>query len=209
MSDEELKTEQTAVADNTQEAPKEEAPAESGAAQDDGLDALLKEFDQRKEAVVPKEEPLQAEPTKTPELSLTALAAIEQRLNQQEAREQRRELERVFNRFTDGVQADAIDAEAFLNAAALRDPRINQAYTMRATNPKTWDKIEGTLKTEFARRFGKKVDRQVTESKEAVASAVRNASTAAPNKEITDADVKSMSKDEFDDIQRKLGITPV
>ncbi|HEY6019651.1 MAG TPA: hypothetical protein VIY48_07050 [Candidatus Paceibacterota bacterium] len=208
MNEEEQKTEQAAVADSTNETPKEEVSAESGAAQDDGLDELLKEFDQRAAAPAPEKEVPASEP-KTPEIDVQALAVLEQRLNQQEAREQRRELERVFNRFAEGTQADAIDAEAFLNAAALRDPRINQAYASRASSPKAWDKIEGALKNEFARRYGKKVDKQVTESRDAVASAVRSASTAAPSKEITDNEIKSMSKDDFDDLSRKLGITPV
>lgn len=209
MNDEEEKnTEQTAVAEEPKEEPKEAAPAESGAAQDD-LDELLKEFDERRETASPKESAPVSEPKASEQIDVNALAALEQRLNAADAREQRRELERLFDRFTDGVSADAIDAEAFLNSMALREPRINQAYLNRGNSPKAWEKVERTLKQEFQKRFGKAVDKQVTESRDAVASAVRSASTAAPQKDFTDKEIVNMSKDEWDDLQRKMGIHPV
>ena len=209
MNDVDEKTEQAAVVEDPNVAPNEDAAAEGDTAQDDGLDALLKEFDAAKAADAPKE-PVQASESKTPEqIDVTALATLERRLNEQEARESRRELDRLCDRLIDGVQADAIDAEAFLIAAAKRNPRLEQAYISRATNPKAWEKIEGELRKDVAKRFGKRVDKQVTESRNAVASAVRSASTAAPQAEITDESVKHMSKEDFDDIQRKLGITPV
>lgn len=211
MNEEEVKTEQTAVAEDTKEAPKQEAPAESGAAQEDGLDELLKEFDERREAASQTtEKPAgTTEPKASEQIDVAALAALEKRLNDTEARESRRELERLFDRFTTGVQADSLDAEAFLNAKALRDPRINQAYLNRGNNPKAWDKVEGALRQEFQKRFGKAVDKQVTESRDAVASAVRSASTAAPQKDLTDKDILNMPQEEWLETQRKLGITPV
>jgi hypothetical protein len=199
-------TEQTAVAEEPKVEPNEAAAAESGAAQEDGLDELLKEFDAKREAA---KEPAAAPEPKTPELPIEVVATLEKRLNDYEAKQTRRELENLFDRFTTGVQADSLDAEAFLNAKALRDPRINQAYIQRESNPKRWDKVEAELQKEFSRRFGKKVDKQVTESRDAVASAVRSASTAAPQRDITQRDVETMSKSDFDDLSRKLGITPV
>lgn len=214
MTDEENKTgtEQTAVADDTNATPttqNEEIAAESSAAQNDGLDELLKEFDSRKEAT--REEPARPSEAKdaTADLDVNALAVLEKRLNDQEAREQRRELEKLFSDLSDGVQADAVDAEAYLNAMALRDPRLNQAYLNRNSNPKAWDKVKGTLKQDFQKRFGKKVDKVATESRNAVESAIRSASTAAPDRGLSPNDVKNMSKDDFDNLQRKLGVTPI
>jgi hypothetical protein len=206
---EEIKdTEQTAVAEEAKEEPKEATPAESGAAQTDGLDELLKEFDQRREATEAPQ--VQAtEPKPEQQIDVNALAVLEKRLNDQEARSARRELEQLFDRFTDGVQADNLDAEAFLNAMALRDPRINQAYMNRGESPKRWNAVESELKKDFSKRFGKKVDRQVTDSRDAVTAAVRSASTAAPQREITAETIASASKDEFDEMQRKLGVIPV
>ena len=206
MNEENETTEQTAVDQDPKEAPKEGAPAESGAAQTDDLDALLAEFDTKKAEAAPVTEPKKST---VDDVDVNVLAVLEQRLNDQEAREKRRELDSMFNSFTEGVQADAVDAEAFLNAMALREPRINQAYINRGSNPKGWEKVESTLKQEFQKRYGKKVDKQVTESREAVASAVRSASTAAPHKALTDKEISTMPKDDFDKLQRELGITPV
>jgi hypothetical protein len=49
----------------------------------------------------------------------------------------------------------------------------------------------------------------VTDSRDAVTAAVRSASTAAPQREITAETIASASKDEFDEMQRKLGVIPV
>ncbi len=206
----EKKDEQTAVVDDTKAEPTKDAAAESDTAQEDGLDELLKEFDERKEAATPdaKSEP-KSEPKTDKQVDLDALATLEKRLNDQEAREQRRELENLFSKLTNGVQADEVDAEAFLNAKAMREPKLNQAYANRASNPKAWDKVFATLHQEFQKRHGKKVDKQVTDSKAAVASAVRSASTAAPRGELTEQEIKTASKADFDEMQRKLGVTPV
>lgn len=171
------------------------------------LDELLKEFDQKREAV--QTQPKEREPeTSEQKIDVNVLATLEARLNQQEAQNQRRELEGWFGKLTDGVQADMVDAEAYLNAQALRDPRLNRAYANRESNPKAWDKVWSSLKQDFAKRYGKKVDKQVTESRDAVASAVRSASTAAPDRGLTDKEVVSMSKADFDEAQRKLGVMP-
>jgi hypothetical protein len=201
-------TEQTAVAEEPKAEANEPDVADSGAAQEDGLDELLKEFDAKKEAS-PQKEPDKTPEPKATEVPIEVLATLEKRLNDYEAKQTRRELENLFDRITVGVQADSLDAEAFLNAKALRDPRINQAYIQREANPKRWDKVEAELYKEFSKRFGKKVDKQVTESRDAVAAAVRSASTAAPQRDITQRDIETMSKSDFDDMSRKLGITPV
>jgi hypothetical protein len=201
-------TEQTAVAEEPNAQAEPDVAVDSGAAQEDGLDELLREFDAKKEASAPKEPEKAAEP-KAAEVPIEVLAVLEKRLNDYEAKQTRKELEGLFDRFTVGVQADQLDAEAFLNAKALRDPRINQAYIQREQNPKRWEKVEAELHKEFSKRFGKKVDKQATESRDAVASAVRSASTAAPQRDITQRDIETMSKSDFDELSRKIGVTPV
>jgi hypothetical protein len=206
VNEEEKITEQTAVDQESQVQANEPEAADSGAAQEDGLDELLKEFDAKREAT---KEPERAAEPKAPDVPIEVVAVLEKRLNDYEAKQSRKELETLFDRLTVGVQADSLDAEAFLNAKAIRDPRINREYMQRESNPKRWEKIEGELKKEFSKRFGQKVDKQATESRDAVASAVRSASTAAPQRDITQKDIETMSKSDFDDMTRKLGITPV
>lgn len=211
MTEEDKKTEQTAVAEDTKAASTESDVKDSGAAQDDGLDDLLKEFDERRPSTTKEDATTKSEPTTdtSKPLDVAALETLEKELRDVQAREARRELEKVFSNLSEGVEADAIDAESFLNAQAIRDPRLNQAYANRQSNPKAWDKVLGVLRQDFAKRYGKKVDKQVTASKDAVASAVRSASTAAPQTDVTDKDIQRMSKDEFDALQRKMGVTPV
>lgn len=203
---------QTAVDQDPKVTTTEVVTTESGTAQEDGLDAILKEFDERKASTDTGTAAagLSSESkTTTGPLDVAALAALEQKIGDIQKREERRQIEGVFSSLTDGVQADAIDAESFLNAMALREPKLNDIYAQRETNPKLWNRTLGTLKQEFSKRYGQKVDKQVTESRDAVASAVRSASTAAPQTDVTESQIKSMNKSDFDDLQRKLGVSPV
>lgn len=209
MSEEDKKTEQTAVAEETKEAPKEETSADGGAAQQVDLDDLLKEFDERKDSATSEETKAKPEAKEPSQVDLEAIATLERRLNEQEQREQRRELERLFDQISDGTNGDAVYAEAYLNAQAIRNPKLNQAWAQRNSNPKAWDKVFGELKSGFVKFAGKRVDKQATESKEAVASAIRSASTAAPQRDITNREVETMSKSDFDELQRKMGVSPV
>lgn len=208
--------EQSAAAEGTNEDPKQGASEESGAAQDegDGLDALLAEF----EDASPKEADTagkmggqsQSKPKDdTPPLDVSALAALEQRLNDQESREQRRDLENLFSNMSSGTNGDMVDAEAYLNAIAARNPSLIDVYNNRVKSPDKWAKAEKEIMRDFTKRHGKKVDKQATEGREAVTSAVRSAQSAAPTREYTDKDVENASPDEWADIQRKLGITPI
>lgn len=209
MSDEVKDEKQTAVAEDANAEPKEADAAGSGAAQkQDGLDDLLKEFDDRRESTQREEVEAKPEPKKQ-EVDLDTLAALEARLNEAEARTRRKELEGLCSKLSDGTNGDAVDAEAYLIAQAKRNPKLEQAYIRRESNPKAWDAVYEELRKDFGKRYGQKVDKQATESKEAVASAIRSASTAAAPKEFSQREVETMSKDDFDALQRKLGVSPV
>ena len=212
MNEEVKNDEQAAVAEDPKEDQTDDSSAEGGTAQDDddGLDELLKEFDQKREAAAAQKEPT---PVKEPKGKTgdedLALATLEHRLNETEAREQRRELEGLFSRISKGTAGDDLQVEAYLNAVSRREPRINQAYQNRGENPKAWDNVEKKLKQDFEKRWGRQVDKAATEGRDSVASAVRSASTAAPKKDYSQQEIMSASKDEFDEMQRKIGITPV
>jgi len=209
---EEVKNEQTAVAENTNEEPKQESLAEGGAAQeDDGLEELLKEFDERRASATKQE---QFRTTSEPsgdesKIDVAALAALERRIAEQEARDRQRELDNLYNRLADGLEATPLRVEGFLNALARRNPQLNDIWNNRMVNPREWERAEAAIRKEMLKEFGKKVDKQATESREAVASAVRSASTAAPPKELSQQDIVNMSKDDFDKLQRELGVSPV
>ena len=213
MSDD-VKNEQTAVADTTNDDPNKGASPDSGAAQTDGLDELLAEFDKRREEPSKtdrseqRQPPVTTEPGQGDKADIAALATLEQRLNEQEAREHQRELNNLYTRLSDGLQADAIDVEIFLGRLAKENPALNDLYANRHRDPGAWTRTEKALQQKVAQRFGKAVDKQVTESRDAASAAIRSASTAAPPKDLSDKEIASMSKDEFDSLQRKLGVTP-
>lgn len=202
--------EQTAVEDANDESNETSSEDKDSTAQEgDDLDDILAEFDSKKEAKDDKGGTKADNKAEQSSIDANALATLESQINEINQREARRELEGIFSQLSDGVEADEVDAEAFLNTMALRDPRLNEIYASRGENPKAWNKVFGALKQDFTKRFGKKVDKRATESRDAAASAVRSASTAASDDGLTDKDVRTMSKSDFDEAQRKLGVTPI
>lgn len=206
---EEKNEERTAVAEETEERAKKSDTEESGAAQedDDALTKLLAEYDeQEKASAAPSDEPK----GRNDDVDVDVLAKLEARIKDQESRDRQRELDGLLSRLSDGVEADDIDAEGFLIAASKRNPQVEKFYLERNSNPKRWRDTEKALRADFEKRYGKKVDKDVTENKSSLASAVRSASTAAPDQDSYSADeVGRMPKEEFDNLQRKMGITPV
>lgn len=195
------------------------APVESAQPEEVSLDSILQEYDQRRASHQPQVPPQQYAPPQPqgeqpyqqelPAQPDPVIVALERRFQEQEARQFTRELNELYKEFADGTNADAVDAEGYLTAMAKREPKLNQIYLDRERDPRSWEKAKAELKKDFNRRWGKKVDRQVTESKDAFAAAVRSASTAAAPKEYSAKEIHSLPKDEFDEMQRKLGVTPV
>lgn len=210
---EENTEEQPAVADDPDAKTTESGAEESGAAQkedEDALAKLLAEYDEQEKTVKATSSDNEPDKGKTDDVDVNALAALEARIKDQEARDRQRELDSLLSRLTDGVEADDIDAEGFLIAASKRNPQVEKFYLERNENPKRWRDTEKALKADFEKRYGRKVDKDVTENKSALASAVRSASTAAPDQDSYSKDeIGHMSKDEFDSLQRKMGVTPV
>jgi hypothetical protein len=210
---EETNEERTAVAEETEGQSKQTESEESGAAQkedEDALAKLLAEYDEQEKQVREPKSDYEPNRNKDDDLDVDALAKLEARIKDQEARDRQRELDTLLSRLTEGVEADEIDAEGFLIAASKRNPEVEKFYLERHERPKRWRDTEKALRADFEKRYGRKIDKDVTENKSALASAVRSASTAAPDQDNYNAqEVGNMTKDEFDNLQRKLGITPV
>lgn len=204
------------AAEDANEDPKQGAEGEAVDAkedeQPDSLEALLKEYDEQrsepsKEADRPSSEPTE---TKSDDQDVNAIAALEARIQAQEAAAEAKEMEALVGRLLEGVEADNIDAESFLIANAKQHPEVEKYYIERKQNPKRWKDTEKALKADFERRYGKKVDKDVTEGRSTLASAVRSASTAAPDQDnYSNEDISKMSKEEFDKVQRQMGVSPV
>lgn len=204
--------EQTA-ADNTEASQQNDDVKAEDAAQgneEDGLDELLREFEEKKTTLKEEDKTFTESKDKTEQpLDVNALAELEKRIKDQEQREVQRDLNTLYKNLADGTQADEVDVEIYLGKLARDNPQLNQLYWGRADNPGAWKRAEKALRQEVAKRFGKKVDKNVTESRDAVASAVRSASTAAPKGELSAKDIIDASKDDWDEMQRKAGVIPV
>jgi len=221
VTEEETKSQTVEVEEEEKVEKPEEASSEASSdsgneAQDDGpdLEAILAEFDgqnkPKDEAKAGSDPNSEQKPKKAePEIDVNAIATLEQEVKQIREDRARDQLNRIYSELTAGVQADALDAEIFVNTKASRDSRLNELYANREANPAAWSDAMKALKKEFVKRFGKQVDKNVTDSREAVATAVQSATNAAPASELSDKDISKMSKTEFDELTRKMGVTPV
>lgn len=161
-------------------------PAQPGAAvQDaqtngDDLDALLKEYET---TTAPAAATTTASPapqagtdtikTPTPD---PAIADVQRYIFRQD-------MDKTVAAIRGDLPADYFDdtlVKSWINARADEDPRLAQAWVNRHTNPKQFEKVVGSLKGEFAKKYGKLPDKQATDDRIAVADAVRGASTKAP-----------------------------
>jgi len=67
-----------------------------------------------------------------------------------------------------------------LEREAMSDERFYNAFVNRDKNPQTWNKILKAKNREIAKTFGGSVDKEASQSADAVESAVRSAATQSP-----------------------------
>ena len=97
--------------------------------------------------------------------------------------------------------------EAWIDGRARRDPRLQQAWLQRKSNPAAFERIAGELGKQFTKKFGKLPDKNATEDREVVAAAVRGASTKAPAEQ--PPNFSRMSNSEYrKDVQERYGFDP-
>lgn len=89
--------------------------------------------------------------------------------------------------------------EGWLNARASKDKRLTQLWENRGSDPARWNKAVEALGRDFAKVMGSKPNSEISEDVEAVAAAVRGASTKnpEPTDDIPD-NVEQMSGAEFE-----------
>lgn len=100
------------------------------------------------------------------------------------------------DRFDDGL------VESWLDMRARKDPRLAAAWENRHRNPQAFEKVVAGLGREFTAKYGKMLDKQATEDREAVSAAVRGASTKAPEGKAPD--FSGMSDQQFREEHKKL-----
>lgn len=168
-----------------------EAPAVQGAevtvdARNDGddLDTLLKEFDQHepKPAASSTTKP---EPGQEPDLKSLAskVESIDGFMREQNAQTFKRDMKQTVADVRGDLDPNIFDeplVQAWIDVQAQNDPRLAQAWVNRHAEPKKFEAVKAALGKNFAKKFSKMPDKQVTEDREIVAAAVRGASTRAP-----------------------------
>jgi hypothetical protein len=153
-----------------------EPTVETPAAQDKGpdLSELLNEFTQ---STAPVTQP-QPEPQKTTETAVD----VEARKELASLRFDR-DIKPVIATVRGDIPKEVFDdfeVQGWLDAKARKDPRLQKAWDNRESNPAAWGKVEKALSAEFAKKFQKLPDPNVTEDVAAVTAAVRGASKQAP-----------------------------
>lgn len=190
------------------------APALPGAAVDgarnDGndLDTLLAQFDQQTQPRVDPVSPppaTQQQDTPTPATQPDPLVAS---LYKRIEREDIGNLVKQVRGDLDATLWDNEIVEAWIDAQARKDPRLARAWLERVNNPQGFERIGKELGKKFAERASKVPDRQLTEDREAVAAAVRGASTQrAP--ESSPPNFGQMSNSDFrNEVRQKYGYDP-
>lgn len=97
--------------------------------------------------------------------------------------------------------------ESWLDAQARKDERLQKVWNQRHQNPRDWQRAQETLGKLFQTKIrGKLPDRNATEDRDAVAAAVRGASTQAPAEQ--PQNWKGMTNAEYREAVRKLGLDP-
>lgn len=192
-------TDQQTVVEETKVPAQQGTEVETRTEDTDPLDILLAEFDQRTkpvnttQTVTPKDDPEIVSKVR----NLEAIATNWQK------EQDRKAISETITSIRGDVPEELYDddmIEGWLNALAVKDPRLATAYVNREMNPRAWKKVTADLKGKLADRFGKLPDKEATGDRELVAQSVRGASTKvaaepAPKLgEMTDAELRKYTK---------------
>jgi len=193
------------VVDETQGSATPE-PTVDGARNDgNDLDSLLSQFEQesapRTPPVSPQTPTQQQQPPDRPQIDPSVKMLVD--------RFEKEDLQKLVKTVQgDNPEFDDIVAEAFIDAMARRDTRLQRAWLERVANPKAFEQISKQLAKEFAKRTARKTDPQATEDREAVAAAVRGSSTNR-TPESAPPDFSRMGSAEYRNaVREKYGFDP-
>lgn len=183
-------SEQTVVEDNSPETPVE--------AKEDAqnLDELLNEYDTGTE---------QPEKVKAPSGQPDRLEKVLDYVERKEQQEIKDQYTTSIESAVTSIQEDITDLKlpdrvvrGMLHEMGTSDQRFQKAFQQRRDNPQAWKNVLKGVAKEIQNDFS--VDEKVTEDRQSLNAAVRDASTIAP----ADVDVPGMSTNDFAEHKRKL-----
>jgi len=123
----------------------------------------------------------------------------------------RQDMDGMIKAVRGDVNSDIADdtlVEAWLDAQARQDPRLQRAWLDRVSNPKQFQKVQQQLAKGFQSKFSKLPDKQATDDREAVAAAVRGTSTKAPEGKAPN--YSRLGNNEFaEQIEKDFGFRPL
>lgn len=186
--------EQTSVAEEVEEEP--QAASETTGAQEEDLDELLKDFEAAEET--PSETTDETPDVGTLHKELKALKEAQQR------REVEAEINTLSQQIRGDLPADVFDdrlMRAYVESRAQEDPRLQTAFLQRGKSPTAWNNVVKGLAKEFQGKFSSLPDRQATEDRDAVESAVRSVSNKATERdsEISHEKARHMTDDQLEE----------
>lgn len=169
-------TEETtqAVVDDTKTTP--EAVAADTSARTDDLDSLLGQFE-AETRTQPEQKPAAAPPTDD------VAKRVEQLERTLAETRFKSEFQPILKRIRGDIPETVLTDEEItdlLDGRAKRNAQLQTAYLNRSHNPAGWAKVEKALNSELAKKFSRLPDPDATAERDAVAAAVRSASTKAP-----------------------------
>jgi hypothetical protein len=142
------------------------------------LDTLLGEYDAQTKQPAPVATPQATQP-ELQQLRNEVEAIRRETQNKREVEDRKSVISEVRGDFP----AEDYAVRGWLSDKAEADPRINEIWNNRQSNPQAAKKLVVALKSEFAKEQAKKAkapDANATEDRLAVAQAVRGTSTRAP-----------------------------
>lgn len=108
----------------------------------------------------------------------------------------------------EGIPASDRIIRGLLHDLAVVNPKVNHAFENRFQDPTTWNRVLKAAAKEFAKEF-EGPDPGLTKDRDAVASAVRSASTAKPapteDQASFEKKVKAMDRNQLDNLLREFG----
>lgn len=159
------------VVDDTQASAKPDATVDSARNDGTDLDTLLAQF----ETETKKPEPVS--PAPQTQQQQQPVQQLDPNVSRMLNRIEREDINKLVNSVKGDADVEDDLVEAWIDAQARRDTRLQRAWLERDANPKAFEQIAKQLGKEFAKRTAKKPDPALTEDREAVAAAVRGAST--------------------------------
>lgn len=166
---------------------------EEGAAQEDDLDALLNEFDSTTET---SNEPDQN--TEQQGLSDEDRQLLQSFRQEQESKAVDDTIKSIKEHMPEDIGLSDKAFKRVVLGMASDDARIAEAYALRNTSPDAWAAVQKSIAKEIAKDYGNRPDSTATDTHNAIAAAVRSASTSSPSNEtITEKDMNNMSDADF------------